>query len=198
MRKFLRLALVSGLLFCWTDNNLLAADTADLLPLKQGTKWHYDAKVNGMSGSMIIRVAKIQSGAGRQAAQLETLVNGNVTATEFLGISDEGVFRLKMNGNDLTPPLQVLRFPIKKSDTWAAESTVAGQTFKTTNVVDLQKVSVPAGNFEAVLVTMEANTPQGRMTNKQWFAPGIGLVKQDVHFSGGSISAELKKFEPAK
>ena len=96
MRKFLRLALVIGLLFCWTDNNLLAADTADLLPLKQGTKWHYDAKVNGMSGSMIIRVANIQSGTGRPAAQLETLVNGDVTATEFLGISDEGVFRLKM------------------------------------------------------------------------------------------------------
>ncbi len=198
MRKSFGLAVVVTLLACTVGRISIAADSADLLPFKQGTKWHYDAKVNGMSGSMIIRVAKTQSGTGRQAAQLETLVNGNVTATEFLGISDEGVFRLKMNGNDLTPPLQVLRFPIKKSDTWASESTVAGQTFKTNNMVDLQTVSVPAGKFEAVLVTMEANTPQGRMTNKQWFAPGIGLVKQDVHFSGGSILAELTKFEPAK
>ena len=95
-----------------TNWQVFAAETrpADYLPLTEGTKWHFDAKVNNLSGSMIIRVAKLQSLANRQAAQLETVVNSQVAATEYLGVSQEGIFRLKMNGTDITPPLQILHF----------------------------------------------------------------------------------------
>jgi hypothetical protein len=169
---------------------------ADYLPLREGTKWHFDAKVNSLSVPMIIRVAKFQSSESRQAARLETVVNGSVAASEYLGVSEEGIFRLKMNNIDINPPLQILRFPIKKGDAWTSTATVGGETLKADSVVDLQKVSVPAGSFEAALVTTTVSTPQGRMTNRQWFAPGIGLVKQEVNLSGAKILAELRSSEP--
>ena len=85
-----------------------------------------------------------------------------------------------------------------KGDAWNSAVTIGGETLKADSVVDLQKVSVPAGSFETVVVTTTATTPQGKMINKQWFASGVGLVKQEVHLSGASILAELKSYEPGK
>ena len=147
---------------------------------------------------MRIIASNIQSGPERQAVELESVVNGKVTATEFVGKSSEGLFRLRMNGIDITPPLQLLRIPVTKGDSWSSASTNAGEPMNAQSFVDLQQVSVPAGIFDAVLVTTEAKTAEGKIVNKQWFAPGIGPVKQEVKMSGVSITAELKRYDPGR
>jgi hypothetical protein len=200
MRACLCFAAMLSLQICTRAGDVRAAEgeQANYLPLKQGTKWLFDCKVNGIPASMTIRIANLQSGPGRQAAELESVVGGKVMATEYLGVSEEGIFRLKMNGHDVNPPLPILRFPVTKGDAWNCEESIAGESLKASSVVDLQQVTVPAGTFDAAVVTTHGKTAQGTLVNKQWFVPGIGPVKQEVQMSGASITAELKKYEPAK
>ncbi len=178
----------------------LAADDGqvDYFPFKQGSRWLYDAKVNGRAVSMKILISNIQSGPERQAAEFESVVNGKVTATEFVGKSSEGPFRLRMNGNDITPPLQLLRIPVTKGDIWNTAARIAGEPMNAHSFVDVQQVVVPAGTFDAVVVTTEATSREGKIVNKQWFAPGIGPVKQEAKIMGVSITAELKRYDPGR
>jgi hypothetical protein len=176
-----------------------AADNgADYYPFHEGASWNYSAHVNGRPGSMIIRVASVQGVAGRQAAILETLVNGAVTASECVGKSDDGLFRINTNGSVIKPPLQILRLPVRGSDTWSSDAIASGQKFKADSTQVVQKVVVPAGTFNAVVVSTNATTPEGTMGNKQWFVAGVGLVKQEVQLPGILILAELTQYDLGK
>ena len=61
----------------------------------------------------------------------------------------------------------------------------------TTRIVGVQKVKVPAGTFQALVVTSNLNQPGfpfGSGTRTCWFAPGKGLVKLVFRHGDGSVS----------
>jgi hypothetical protein len=79
--------------------------------------------------------------------------------------------------------------------TWSADR--AGHDFSvygvtgTSLVLGVQKVTVPAGTFQAVALrtTMsQAGFPYGSGTRTSWFAPGKGLVKLRFVHGDGSVS----------
>jgi hypothetical protein len=58
-------------------------------------------------------------------------------------------------------------------------------------IVGVQKVKVPAGTFQALVVTSTLSQPGfpfGSGTRTCWFAPGKGLVKLVFHHGDGSVS----------
>ena len=65
----------------------------------------------------------------------------------------------------------------------------------TSRVVGVQKVKVPAGTFQALVVTSSLSQPGfpfGSGTRTMWFAPGKGLVKLQFKHGDSSVSvAEL-------
>jgi hypothetical protein len=72
----------------------------------------------------------------------------------------------------------------------SSEFTTYGVTAKTT-VLGLQKVTVPAGTFEAMAVRStlkQPGFPYGSGTRTSWFAPGKGLVKLVFKHGDGSVS----------
>jgi hypothetical protein len=61
----------------------------------------------------------------------------------------------------------------------------------TTTIVGVQKVTVPAGTFQALAVKStlkQAGFPFGSGTRTSWFAPGKGLVKLVFRHGDGSVS----------
>ena len=61
----------------------------------------------------------------------------------------------------------------------------------TTKIVGVQRVSVPAGTFQALVTQStlkQAGFPFGSGTRTSWFAPGKGLVKLVFHHGDGSTS----------
>ena len=188
MRTATRYALQLAVLTAAITATFVAAgaEPTNYLPLKQGSKWVFDSNVNGMTGSMTIRVAKLQSAPGRQAAQLETVVNGMVTATEYLGVSAEGIFRLKMNGHDLNPPLTVLRFPVKQGDAWSSSTTVGGETLNANCTAGLQPVQVPAGSFQAALRDNDGRHAARQSVQQTVVRPRRGLSQTGSASSRGN------------
>jgi hypothetical protein len=173
-------------------------DQADYYPFANGANWQYHTVVNGQPAYMTLRVANVQWLGGRQAAIVESVVNGKVTATEGVGKSAEGIYRININGNVISPPLQVLRYPVKKGDAWSTLTTVNGQPMQANVSVDLEKVTVPAGTFDAAAVTIDAISSEGTCHNKQWMAPGVGIVKQEAQLPGVTITAELTQHDAGK
>src|SRR5436309_8666713 len=67
-------------------------------PLKVGSKWHYQVEVgNGQKAVIVNQIAKIENIDGKDLARLETVVQGNIQATEHLSSNGQGIFRNRYN-----------------------------------------------------------------------------------------------------
>jgi len=170
---------------------------AEYFPLKKGSKWTY--KVGDQMGDVV--VVGTEKVGDKECWKLETSVSGQVKASELYFVDATGVYRVKVKDDKVEPPVKALEFPIAKDKSWAVDSKVASQvvkgTFKIKN--DKEKVKVPAGEFEAVLVEGENFEIAGtKATIRQWFAKDKGAVKLVYVISGTEATLELVKYEEGK
>jgi hypothetical protein len=171
----------------------------DYFPLKSGTKWFYELNQDGKKIKINSQIAKVETVDGKSLALLETTINGEVTATEQLATNEKGVFRHRVNGIELSPPVCILKYPLKKDDTWETESTIANEQLKIKGkVIDNEEVTVAAGTYKAFRVEVETSAAGMRATTTFWFAPDVGVVKQTTDNAGKTVTAELEKFEAGK
>jgi hypothetical protein len=176
------------------------ASPPNFFPLKAGTKWHYQVDLGtGQKGTMVNQIAKIETIGGKDVARLESVVNGNVVATDFLSANNEGVFRNRFNEFEVTPPVCLLKYPTKEGATWETQTKFSDQQLTVTGREGKsEEVQVPAGKFQAVPVVVEATTEGIKISTSFWFAENVGIVKQTIDWGGKTINVELVKFEPGK
>ena len=186
----LAIGLASG-----TERAAMGQDKApDYFPLKAGTKWAYELDQNGKKVKITSQIAKLEKMDGKSLALLETTINGEVAATEHLASTEAGVFRHRVNGIELSPPVCLLKYPLKKDDTWETEATIANEQLKIKGkVLDNEEVTVAAGKYKAFRVEVETSAAGMRATTIFWFAPDVGVVKQTTENAGKTVTAELEK-----
>lgn len=173
--------------------------TPDYFPLKAGTKWFYELDQGGKKIKINSQIAKVEMVDGKPVALFETTINGEVAATEHLAATEKGVFRHRVNGIELSPPVCILKYPLKKDDTWETESTIANEQLKIKGkVIDNEEITVAAGKYKAFRVDVETSAAGMRATTTFWFAPDVGVVKQTTENAGKTVTAELEKFEAGK
>jgi hypothetical protein len=168
-------------------------------PLTVGTKWTYTLSADGQKKKLTNHVARIETIDGKKLAVVETLVDGTVTGTAHILVTDKGVMCHRMNGVDLSPPISVLKYPVKKDETWEIETTLGAEkmTVKVT-AGDTEEVTVPAGKYKAVKAEMSQTAAGMKMSATSWYAADVGVIKQTMAVGGGTGTLELEKFEPAK
>jgi hypothetical protein len=168
----------------------------DYFPLKAGTKWSYELTQGAKKTKISSQIAKVETIDGKSVSLLETTINGEVAATEHLATTEAGVFRHRVNGIELTPPVCILKYPLKKDAAWEAEATIANEQLKIKGkVIDNEEVTVAAGKYKAFRVEVETSAAGMRATTIFWFAPDVGVVKQTTESAGMTVTAELEKFE---
>lgn len=183
----------------------LAVDEAkpgqNYYPLKAGTKWIYAGDVSGQKITLTNQIAKIENIDGQKLARLETLnAQGGVVAAEHLGATEKGVFRHRIQGIESDPPFCILKYPVKPGDSWSVDSKVGNDVISGKCSVEKDEVSVPAGKYTAMKVTVKAEVvPSGqKVDNVIWLVDGIGIVKQKTDLGPVTISLELEKYEAGK
>ena len=171
-------------------------------PLKAGNKWTYQIESDtAAKGSKLInQIAKIEKINGVSLSRLETTMKGRVAATEHLSVNEKGVFRDRVNGGEITPPICMLKFPIKKGSTWKVESKVGEEKLSVSCKSDEEEIEVPAGKFKTVKVVMDAEVVGAGIivSTTYWFAQGVGVVKQHVNINSMQFTLLLEKFEEGK
>jgi hypothetical protein len=172
----------------------------DYYPMKPGTKWTYLVDSgNGKTVAVTNQIAKTETIDGKSLARLEASVNGGVVATEHLTSTAEGVFRCRYNGVEVSPSLCIFKYPFKENATWEADASIGAQQLRVKLVSGkLEDVSTPAGKYKAAPVETETTVAGTKIKAKLWFAPDVGIVKQDTEIGEQKIKMELIKYEVGK
>ena len=89
------------------------------------------------------------------------------------------------NGRAIDPPYQLVAPDMKEGDKWEYNDPAP----KTRTVGKAEKITVPAGTFTAVPVTIRSVRPGGAADVVSWYADGVGMVRQDT---GGRPTLLLK------
>ncbi len=208
MRRHLRTTLLLGVLIFLATAASEAQDAKkddkkpsphpNYYPLDKGNAWHYKVTANGQNASIVTRIAKIEELNKQMLARLES---PNVAMTEHLLQNDEGVFRVRFNGLEVTPKFRLIHYPAKVGAKWHGEFTVEKDKGKHKYRGEIQKeeeVDVPAGKFKTIKVYIELEENGNKVKTTYWFARDVGFVKQTFDSPGISVLLELEKTEPKK
>ena len=107
----------------------------------------------------------------------------NVTATEHLQQTEQGIFRDRFNGQEPSLPICLLRYPVKLGAKWASEFKIGNDVGDYACETQEEAVEVPAGKFKAIRVKMKVNVNGQKITSTFWFGRDVGMVKQQAEIA---------------
>ena len=198
MLRSLRLVVGAGVgLFAGAALALAQAPGGDLFPLKAKSKWVY----KGTDHEVTVQVSGTEKLGDKDCTKVETLVNGQVKATELYYADKDGVYRAKVKDEKIEPPVKLLALGQKKDFSWKVDSKVGAQAVKGEFKIkeEKEKVKTPLGEFECVFVEgLDMDIAGTKTTVRQYFAPGKGLVKIGFVIQGTESTLELKEYTEGK
>src|SRR5262249_20962792 len=166
-------------------------------PLKLGSKWHYKSAEE----KVLVQVAKeeeieIVRDKKKSKEKLYTLkiTSGGRELTEQVAVLPDGVYRFSVGGKEITPPLCILKFPIKIPDSWPVDSVCNEMPFKGVFTCDKADIKVPA--FKDTYKAVRTSFKDPKMSFEYYFAPGYGIVMQRIQVGKNNVLLELENFEP--
>jgi hypothetical protein len=176
------------------------AKVPDYYPLKVGSKWHYQlAAANGKQVQIVNQIAKLETIDGKTMARLEAIIGGNVAGTEHLSSNDQGIFRNRYNGVEVSPPVCLLKYPITEGASWETVAKIGDQQLTFTGREGpKESVQVPAGTYQTVTAIVQTTVNGMKISTTYWFAANVGVVKQTMDLNGQTVNMELVKYEEGK
>ena len=172
-----------------------APATHPFFPLKPGAEWTY--KVQG--GPIKVKVAGPEKVGMVSGFKLETSAGNKVSATEVVAITPEGVKRLSVNNLNPDPPILFLPADVEATKSWDIDSKAGMQTIKGKFTTSKEKVTVPAGTYDAIHVRGADMQIGGTATTVEyWFAKDVGIVKLKFTLGTQDATLELESYSPGK
>lgn len=166
-------------------------------PTTVGAKWEYD-------GGQVFVVSKVEDRKGTAVVTVEQVVGDRRSPWEVLEASPTGLVKTGCIGEQLPQSSVLVKLPIRAGDNWAFDSPGSARIAAikgTRTVKGVEKITVPAGTFEAVRVdteyTLNPATNAQTDSSRAWYAPGVGLVKL-TDTGTGRVIWLLKSFTPGK
>jgi hypothetical protein len=134
-----------------------------------GAKWVYRSS-NGRVYTHVVTSVEDKGGAKRVTAGW-LKKNGEVKYLFTTKTSADGLYLVETFSRNLDPPEVLLKLPHVAGNTWEGE--VGPDSFTAHGP---EEVSVPAGTFKAIRVVER----RLQSTRTKWYAPGIGVVKDEI------------------
>ena len=191
---------------------------AEYYPLKQGQSWTYrvtDLKKTPVKVDDKITV-KIEVDKEETYTRKTTGKDGKKIVDEFTGyllkntggqqskhdhvvVLEDGVYRVETAKVALTPPLQIFKLPLKDGETWEANSTIGKGAIKGTFTAKYEKVTVPAGAYDAWVIRFRSDpSAEHPFEFTNWFVKDIGMVKSHVKSKDHERLLELQSYSGGK
>ncbi len=129
------------------------------------------------------RIEGTQQFGGKELLRLKTFAGDMVTKTELIAVDQTGIHSFAHTGRDgamigsVTPQI-ILPAKLKKGASWDCVDEIADVRIKQHfTITDVEKVSVPAGDYKAFRLHCEESAPMS-VTIDRWFVDGVGFVKE--------------------
>lgn len=152
-----------------------ALPSNNLLPLHPANKWQYE-RYDYESGleSHFLATASVFDPLAFEVRNLRGTCD-----TMVCGEDSDGFYLYGMDGVMYEPEWHQLAYPLS-----AGQQSVYGDVMVTVEAID-DVAYVPAGLFEGC-VRLRIDSQDG-VSLVEWFAPGVGLVQEEVYWFGTSI-----------
>lgn len=180
---------------------LKAADIP-ILPIKKGDYWKYSMKVEVPPGvtseaaaAMDLETEKTRTFLGKITASedrppvqaFDVVVPGQPIERELVEIRED---RVMMLGTDrpenlearpiwLDPPIPFVIAGMRPGQEMVPFTILEGTVKRGLKVVAREEVEVPAGKYPAIRMLMTGNDGEFEVRRTTWFAPGVGIVKEE-------------------
>ena len=178
---------------------------AAYFPMAPGTVWTFRTNT---SGEIVMRVGAMVRVGAANCRLIETVVEGTTTKQECYRVEKDGVYALQRSYSSgallLTPPQRVLAAPVAVGERWQWNGRIGEQTVVFNYTwARAEKAVTPAGTFSTMQLYFQGDLgPEVRVESWRWFAPGVGMVKEDTTLRQGvqtlRIYAELIKVAMGK
>lgn len=176
---------------------------AALFPHHPGDQWD----MRETAGLTTNQVSLAVKSAGDKTFSIETRRNGEVVMNETYRADEKGVFREtagNLEAGRIVPPMPMLHLPFHSGDAWQwkgeikySDLSIPGESSFT--LAGPEPVKVPAGEFQAYRleqkITLKVAGKTSTVTNTQWLAPQVGIVKLTTDSPDQSSMAELASYK---
>ncbi|QTN32116.1 hypothetical protein HZ994_07165 [Akkermansiaceae bacterium] len=181
--------------------DIKAADMP-ILPVKKGDFWKYDLRVeipagitsegsaaveldNEMTRTFLGKIAVSEKLPDSQA--FDVVIPGQETVREYVDILEDRVMMLGTGKPDvpgakplwLSTAIPFVIAGMRPGQEVAPFSIQEGAINREIRVVAREAVEVPTGKHRAIRLLMVGNDGQFDIRKTTWFAPGIGIVKEE-------------------
>jgi hypothetical protein len=181
----------------------------DYYPLNPGMKWFYKMYLEGRTLDVEIQVKELVTLDGQSLALVERKVTERDSkddkvkqvdsGTEHMSANEKGVFRYRVNGIALSPPMCLLKYPFKAGETWETESTMGSEQLKIKGkAIGIEEVEVNEKKYQAHRADIDTTGIGNVVSSSYWFAPDVGLVKQVMKDGRKEAMLELIKFDSGR
>ncbi len=172
--------------------HLMPKDPPFDFPTRVGTTWVYDAE--GEEKTLVISRSEDEPG-GKLVTTEWVDSNGKRTPRKVVLVTVKGVFMTAEEGEKYDQPWCLLKLPHRERQSWNSKHSRGRKLAitQTTTTGPVERVKVPAGEFEAARVDFEFVLDDAEEVHKvtHWYVHGVGLVKSDDFL-------KLKSFKPGK
>jgi hypothetical protein len=168
----------------------------DYYPLGMGTKWEYVRNENP-NDVWHEEVTGVEEQGGAKVATVHIKPTNNPTGYDTsYQVDKDGWYFVSQAGVLYDPPAKFVSADPKPGDSWEVKYTMNGTEYEATATVGAEEeVTVPAGKYTALPITMTFTKPPQRRPYTNWIVPGVGMVKQ---VAGGRTTQELKSYTDGK
>lgn len=114
---------------------------------------------------------------------VETVDDGTIPVYTVV-LSKKGMAFLAPSESSINTATWMIKFGDDTSRKWDFDCVSKGNRIKgTITVSEPQKLKVPAGSYDAVRVHWDYRINEDRQRRSYWYAPGVGLLKQETETS---------------
>jgi hypothetical protein len=189
---------------------LLVASVAVAAPVPKGTeaKLYYPTTVGAKrvmtltagqrteEDSETVSQVEVKDGVYRVTVDLHT--DGHRTTPGYVyEVSADGLGQRSSEQAKGSTSNPLLRLTVGVGESWVARQD-GSEHYATLTRGKEEEIELPAGKFTAIRVDVVIT--RGKDTNRvtQWYAAGVGLVKEAAQRGELTITRELKEFNPGK
>lgn len=167
-----------------------------MFPLVKGGQWEFEVNVNGMTISVSQEMTDVSKKGDTTHATLTTKASGQ-DITEEISVDEKGIYRHSFNNIKLDKPMLAFKFPIQPQK-WSESINVQGMDLDVKmEMKAAEDVTVAAGTYKKVIPVEIALTIQGQeIQATNYYAEGVGIIKQVADLAGTKFTSELKKYTP--
>jgi hypothetical protein len=160
----------------------------EFLPLAVGNRWEFSSPDAPGQVNEVREVLEVEQRDG--ATYFTQKLAGS---TQVYRVDAAGVAVVRTGNSDYKNPRVILTPTMKEGESWEWD---AGGYTEIRTVGKAEKITVPAGEFEAVPIQYRyVQNGQDFQKGTVWYSAGTGLVRIDYD---GQVSQMLKAFTPAK